>query len=166
MTLISASPGPKSARISSAMEAEHVISASDSLASHDSSACTCRLIGPDTPRVSAGLGGVHGGNHWHIEELGQGDGRVGGQASRGRAPHQAPSRRVAFSPAGSSRVPSPASRPSCRAELELVRVVGGCDARPLVDLVGGGMAGRIGVEGPADSTTTSWPAGSRAVANW
>src|SRR4029078_3737281 len=48
MTLISARPGPNSSVISSLIDLEHVMSESDSRTSQDSTACTCRLIGPDT----------------------------------------------------------------------------------------------------------------------
>ncbi|CNL72114.1 Uncharacterised protein [Mycobacterium tuberculosis] len=40
ITVISASPGPNSSVISSFIDAEHVISESDSRTSHDSTACT------------------------------------------------------------------------------------------------------------------------------
>ena len=48
ITVISAANGPKSSVISSAIDTEQAISESDSCTSQDSSACTCRLIRPDT----------------------------------------------------------------------------------------------------------------------
>ena len=48
MTRVSAKPGPNSSVISSLIDAEQVMSESDSRTSHDSTACTCRLMGPDT----------------------------------------------------------------------------------------------------------------------
>ena len=66
--------------ISSLIDAEQVMSESDSCTSHDSTACTCRLIGPDTqPGVPAGLGGVDRGNQWHVEVFGQRDRGMGDQ---------------------------------------------------------------------------------------
>jgi len=48
MTRVSASPGPNSSVISSLIDAEHVMSESDSRTSHDSTACTCLLSDPET----------------------------------------------------------------------------------------------------------------------
>ena len=48
ITRVSASPGPNNSVISSLIDAEHVMSESDSFTSHDSTACTCRLMAPDT----------------------------------------------------------------------------------------------------------------------
>jgi hypothetical protein len=48
ITVVSARPGPNSSVISSLIDAEQVISESDSRASHDSTACTCLLSDPDT----------------------------------------------------------------------------------------------------------------------
>jgi hypothetical protein len=46
--VVSARPGPNSSVISSLIDAEQVISESDSRTSHDSTACTCLLSNPDT----------------------------------------------------------------------------------------------------------------------
>ena len=48
MTRDSERPGPNSSVISSPIYAEHVMRESDSRTSHDSTACTWRLIFPDT----------------------------------------------------------------------------------------------------------------------
>jgi hypothetical protein len=48
MTWSSASPGPKSSVSSSPIDAEHVMSESDSRTNQPSTACTCLLMRPDT----------------------------------------------------------------------------------------------------------------------
>ena len=95
ITVVSASPGPNSSVISSLIDAEQVISESDSRTSHDSTACTCRLIDPDDPAgMPAGLGGVDRGNHWHVVKFGQRDRRMSDQPVMG-VHHVGPPRAVA-----------------------------------------------------------------------
>lgn len=123
------------------IECEQAISASDSLASQDSRACTWRLIGLEThpgcrPASVA----------WMVETIGHRrirPGRYPGgpPASRGRA-RRAPIAEVRGRP-GSSRVPSPMSRPSCRGRTR-TRAGPGRRLPARLGLVGGGVAGGIG----------------------
>ena len=80
MTRISARPGPNSSVISSRIDAEQVMSESDSCTSQDSTRVHLPADRARHPAgVPAGLGGVDGGNQWDIEEFGQRDSRVGHQ---------------------------------------------------------------------------------------
>ena len=99
--------------------------------------------------MPAGLGGVDGGNQWHIEVFGERDRRVRDQPVVGVHDVGAP-RLIASSldrQAGADHRMAHGQRPRHHvgAEVELVRVLrGGDNPYALCDFVGGRMCARVG----------------------
>ncbi len=130
------------------------MSESDSRTSQLSTACTCRLIATRHPAgMPARLGGVNGGNQWHVEVFGERDSGVGDQPVVGVYDIGSP---------GPVRTPglqrqaraqhrmSHGERPGHHvgAEVELVRILrGGDHPHALGDLVGRRVRGGVGVRG-------------------
>ena len=172
ITRVSARPGPNSSVISSLIDAEQVMSESDSRTSHDSTACTWRLIRPDTqpeclPASVAWMVETSGTSKYSARAIaGCATSQswactTSGRHGRSRRPLMAkPARTIECPMASVHAIMSAPKSNSC----------GSCAAATTrtssaISSVDGWVLGSVPL-GRRLSTTTSCPAAASAVANW